>query len=276
MLWPVTVVGAALGGAIGGIPGGIFGAVLGHALDRHWQLQRWHDLPRRFRELAGTEASFEQTLFLCLGRLAKAEGRVLPVHLQLARDLMQQYRLDDAARLQAMRWFNQGKLPGQRLTPMVRRLHKREPARVAELLDCCWRMALADGVLGAQERELLAAWGNQAGMGRAEQQRMHQRHQRGPTRGGFTSGAQSGPRSAAGSAPVAHRDRLREAASLLEVELDAPPEQIKQAYRRQLSRHHPDKQIARGAGERDPGRAGERIHLIQEAYERIKRYRGFR
>lgn len=273
MLWPVTVVGAALGGSIGGVPGGIFGAVLGHALDRHWQLQRWSDLPRRLRELAGTEASFTQVLFLCLGRLAKADGRVLPVHLQLARDLMQQYRLDDTARLQAMQWFNRGKVPSQRLTPMVRRLLKREPARAAELLDCCWRMALADGVLGAQERELLDEWGGHAGMGRTEQQRMHQRHQSGRSR----YGAQSDGHYAAGSsAPVANRDRLREAASLLEVALDAPPEQIKQAYRRQLSRHHPDKMIARGVGEQDAGQAGERIHLIQEAYERIKRYRGFR
>lgn len=268
MLWPVTLIGAALGGALGDVSGGIFGAVLGHALDRHWQLQRWSDVPRRCRELTGREASFEKVLFLCLGRLAKADGRVLPAHLQLARDLMQQYRLDESARLQAMQWFNQGKSPSQRLTPLVRRLLKREPQRVAELLDCCWRMALADAVLGPQERELLDEWGGQVGLGRAEQQRMHQRHQRGQSR-------REG-RSTAGSSPVANRDRLKEAASLLEVELDAPPEQIKRAYRRQLSRHHPDKQLSRGGSETDPGLAGERIHLIQEAYESIKRYRGFR
>ncbi|WP_022961613.1 co-chaperone DjlA [Halopseudomonas pelagia] len=269
MLWPVTVVGAALGGAIAGIPGGIFGAVLGHALDRHWQLQRWSDLPRRWRELSGREAGFEQVLFLCLGRLAKAEGRVLPAHLQLARDLMQQYRLDDGLRLQAMQWFNQGKIPNQRLTPLVRRLLKREPERAAELLDCCWRMALADGVLGAQERELLDEWGGHAGLGRAEQQRMHQRHQ---SRAGY---AQSGAKPQSGGARTASRDRLQEAASLLEVDLSAPPEEIKRAYRRQLSRYHPDKLIARGIDVGANG-AGERIHRIQEAYEQIKRYRGFR
>ena len=272
MLWTVTVAGAGLGGLIGGIPGGVFGAVLGHALDRHWQLQRWSDLPRRWREMTGREASFEKILFLCLGRLAKAEGRVLPVHLQLARDLMQQYRLGDEARLQAMQWFNQGKAPDRRLTPMVRNLLKREPERGAELLDCCWRMALADGVLGAQERELLDEWGNHAGLGRAEQQRMHQRHQRDKAR---TGEQRSDSRSRPASAPVANRDRLQEAASLLEVQLDAPPEEIKRAYRRQLSRYHPDKLIARGALA-EPGGAGGRIHLIQEAYERIKRHRGFR
>lgn len=272
MLWPMTVAGAGLGGLIGGVPGGIFGAVLGHALDRHWQLQRWSDLPRRWRELTGRAASFEQVLFLCLGRLAKAEGRVLPVHLQLARDLMQQYRLDNDARLQAMQWFNQGKRPDTRLTPLVRYLRKREPERVAELLDCCWRMALADGVLGSRERELLDEWAGHVGFGRAEQQRMHQRHQR--------SQSQQRGRASAATTPVASQDRLREAARLLEVELDATPDQIKRAYRRQLSRHHPDKMMAREAegrvAQEPAGGAGERIHQIQEAYERLKRYRGFR
>lgn len=67
MLWPVTVAGAGLGGLIGGIPGGVFGAVLGHALDRHWQLQRWSDLPRRWREMTGREASFEKYCFYVWG-----------------------------------------------------------------------------------------------------------------------------------------------------------------------------------------------------------------
>ncbi|MFN3579873.1 MAG: co-chaperone DjlA [Pseudomonas sp.] len=265
MLWPITLGGAVLGGLVGELPGLLLGGLLGHALDRHWGLRRWSDVPQRWRAANEKAFSYERILFMCLGRLAKAEGRVLPAHLQLARDLMQQYRLDEAARLQAIQWFNEGKTPNRRLTPMVRKLLKRQPERTAELLDCCWRMALADGVLGANERELLDEWAGHAGLGRAEQQRMHQRHRR------DTDDRHTPPRE-----PVVSRNKLAEAASLLEVELDASPEQIKRAYRRQLSRHHPDKLIARGASEKAQDGAGERIHQIQEAYERIKRYRGFR
>lgn len=264
MLWPVTIAGVLLGAWVGDVPGAILGAVLGHALDRHWRLQRWSELPGRLRQTFGSErATFEQILFLCLGRVAKCEGRVIPEHLQLARDLMQQYRLDEAGRMQAMRWFNEGKEAGGRLTPMVRKLLRREPARSAELLDCCWRMALADGSLGGRERELLDQWANKAGVGSAEQQRMHQRHQR-----------QHGNHRSRQAAVT--RDSLQAAARLLEVNLDATPEEIKRAYRRQLSRHHPDKLMARGDGERAQDSAGERIHQIQEAYERLRRYRGFR
>ncbi|WP_373185761.1 co-chaperone DjlA [Halopseudomonas sp.] len=269
MLWPVTIAGAVLGAWLGDVPGAILGGVLGHALDRHWRIRRWSELPSRVRQTFATQPlSFEQILFLCLGRIAKSEGRVIPEHLQLARDLMQQYRLDDEGRMQAMRWFNEGKEAGDRLTPMVRKLHRREPERSAELLDCCWRMALADGNLGGRERDLLDQWGSKAGLGSAEQQRMHQRHQR--QRSDRTERRTR-------QTPVTSRDSLKAAALLLEVDLDATPEEIKRAYRRQLSRHHPDKLMARGDGEKKThDGAGERIHLIQDAYERLKRYRGFR
>ncbi len=271
MLWPVTVVGALLGAWVGDVAGAILGAVLGHALDRHWRLKRWSELPDRVRQTFGAErVAFEQILFLCLGRIAKCEGRVIPEHLQLARDLMQQYRLDEEGRIRAMRWFNEGKEAGDRLHPLVRKLQRREPERSAELLDCCWRMALADGNLGGRERELLDQWASKAGVGNAEQQRMHQRHQR--QRADGTGRSDRRKR----QSPVSSRDSLRDAALLLEVDLDARPEEIKRAYRRQMSRHHPDKLMARGDGEKEQNSAGERIHRIQDAYERLKRYRGFR
>ena len=256
MFWPVTVVGTLIGGMSAELPGALLGAVLGHALDRHWGLRRWSDVLRRVG--AAGETRFEEVLFLCLGRLAKAEGRVEPVHLQLARDIMQQYRLDEPARLKAMRDFNRGKEPGVRVGSRLKRLRSRQPARAAEVIDCCWRMALVNGSLGQRSRQLLDEWSAQAGLGKAEHQRMHQRHHRGR----------------AAKPPMASRDHLREAAALLGVDLDANAQVIKRAYRRQLSKHHPDKM--RGASAATLAQAGERIQAIQEAYERVRRYRGFR
>lgn len=219
-------------------------------------MRRWGDLARRFS--GGREGVFEEVLFLSLGRLAKAEGRVEPVHLQLARDIMQQYRLDEPARLKAMRDFNRGKDPAVSVARRLKRLKRNDPARAAEVIDCCWRMALASGGLGPRSRSLLDEWSALAGMGRAEHQRMHQRHQR----------------AHAAKPPMASRDRVREAATLLGVDLDASPEVIKRAYRRQLSKHHPDKM--RGASTVVLAQAGERIQAIQDAYERVRRHRGFR
>src|SRR5690554_2005872 len=134
MLWPVTLVGVLLGMLVAGLPTAILGGVLGHVLDRHWRLRSWSELPARL----GLRPSFEQVLFLCLGRVAKADGRVTSQHLQLARQLMQQYRLDESQRLLAINDFNRGKQAGRRLERSLRRLLRQQPQRSAELLDSCW------------------------------------------------------------------------------------------------------------------------------------------
>lgn len=259
MLWPVTAAGGVLGAVVAGIPGALLGAVLGHALDRHWRLRRWTDVPARLRVLAGRKLVFERVLFLCLGHMAKANGRVQGVHLQLARDLMQQYRLTDETRLQAMRWFNQGRDQARGLDRLVSGFSRREPVLAVELMDACWRMALATGSLTASQQQLLNQWGKQVGVGRGEQQRMHQKHR---------------PRSTK-QAPVARDDQLQRDARLLGVGLNDSPELIRRAYRRQLSRHHPDKLSARGAAATEQASAGERIRDIKAAYARIREHRGF-
>ncbi|WP_150305159.1 DnaJ domain-containing protein [Pseudomonas saliphila] len=262
MLWPVTVAGTFLGGLAGGAPGCILGAVLGHALDRHLELHSWSDLPQRLSRATGRQHSFEQVLFTSLGRLAKAEGQVQPAHLQLAREIMAQFRLSEADRLQAMKAFNRGKDPHIKVSRMIDRLCEAEPARAADLMDCCWRMALVTGALGAASARLLDDWGQRAGLSRPEQQRMHQRHR-------ARSDAGTGRR-----VPVTSQQLLDEAANVLGVDLGAKPEAIKRAYRRLLSKHHPDKLT--GASQQELARAGERMHAIQQAYERLKQHRGFR
>lgn len=261
MLWPVTVAGVLLGGVVAGVPGGILGGVLGHALDRHWGLQRWTDLPAQLARRLGLKPDFQQVLFMCLGRVAKTHGRVTPEHLQLARDLMRQYRLDEPQRLSAMESFNRGKLPATRVEQQLRRLFRQQPGRNAELLDCCWRMALVHRQPGAASQQLLGRWARLAGLSSAEQQRIRQRHQR----------HQSG-----GAAPATTGGGLQQAAGILGVELNAEPAQIKRAYRRLLSRHHPDKLMAGGVSEAELAAASEQVHRVQQAYEKVKRYRGFR
>lgn len=256
MVWPLTLLGVVVGGFIAGVPTAILGGVLGHALDRHWRLSRWSDIPLRL----GLRPAFEQVLFQCLGRVAKADGRVTEQHLQLARELMQQYRLDDQQRLAAMKDFNAGKGSGNSMERRLRRLFRQQPQRNAELLDGCWRMALIQPRHDAALR-LLDTWSQWAGLSRAEQQRLRQRHQRRP---------------ASGSAAVPTTSKLQQAATVLGVELNSPPELIKRAYRRMLSRHHPDKLVASGASQAELAAASERVHQIQQAYERLRRYHGIR
>ena len=84
-----------------------------------------------------------------------------------------------------------------------------------------------------------------------------------------TSGAAGGP---PGRPP---QDRLADAYVALGVSADAAPADIKRAYRKLISKNHPDKLAARGLPESMRAVAEERSREINAAYDLIKSSRGF-
>jgi DnaJ like chaperone protein len=68
--------------------------------------------------------------------------------------------------------------------------------------------------------------------------------------------------------------QLELAYKVLEVEVSATNDEVVKAYRRALSRHHPDKLKANGLPESMVEHAKERTQQIIEAYELIKERRG--
>jgi DnaJ like chaperone protein len=62
----------------------------------------------------------------------------------------------------------------------------------------------------------------------------------------------------------------------LEVTASMSDQEIIKAYRRQMSRHHPDKLVANGLPESMAQVAKEKTQRIQEAYEAIRVARGMR
>jgi DnaJ like chaperone protein len=70
------------------------------------------------------------------------------------------------------------------------------------------------------------------------------------------------------------RVRLEQAYEVLEVEASASDEEVAKAYRRQLSRHHPDKLKANGLPESMLEHAKRRTQQIIEAWELVRERRG--
>jgi DnaJ like chaperone protein len=68
--------------------------------------------------------------------------------------------------------------------------------------------------------------------------------------------------------------QLNNAYQVLEIAANASDEEVVKAYRRQLSRHHPDKLKANGLPESMIEHAKERTQQIIEAWELIKERRG--
>jgi DnaJ like chaperone protein len=69
---------------------------------------------------------------------------------------------------------------------------------------------------------------------------------------------------------------LAECYAELEVDAKITDQEVTKAYRRQMSRHHPDKLVANGLPESMAQMAKEKTQRIQEAYETIRAARGMR
>lgn len=254
MLWPSTVIGAGLGLAVASIPGALLGALLGQAMDRRLQLQDWAQVRER---LGGKPAlRDDEVLFVLLGRLAKSDGRVLDGHIQQARQEMQRLEMSDPARRRAIEAFNRGKGGRDRLDGHLRRL-KQQPHAAEGMLRACWRMVWADGRAGHHERELVLDWGKQLGWTSAKVQALALDYQ--PARASLDG------------TPLSYPEAMR----LLGVSADTEPALVKQAYRRLVSRHHPDKLQGSGASPARVREATERTRELHQAYALVRKRRDF-
>ncbi|HDH07933.1 MAG TPA: co-chaperone DjlA, partial [Gammaproteobacteria bacterium] len=70
-----------------------------------------------------------------------------------------------------------------------------------------------------------------------------------------------------------NRMSLDDAYAILEINRSSNDREIKKAYSRMMSRHHPDKLVARGLPEEMMKIATEKTQEIQAAYEVIKKSR---
>jgi DnaJ like chaperone protein len=76
--------------------------------------------------------------------------------------------------------------------------------------------------------------------------------------------------------PRARSNNLAQCYAELEVDASISDQDLIKAYRRQMSRHHPDKLVANGLPESMAQMAKEKTQRIQEAYESIRAARGMR
>ena len=74
---------------------------------------------------------------------------------------------------------------------------------------------------------------------------------------------------------VSSASMLQDAYAVLNISAEASDDEVKKAYRRLLSQHHPDKLVAKGLPEEMIKLATERTHQIRSAYEQIRGHRGF-
>lgn len=270
----LPMIGKLLGGALGLMSGGIFGALLG--------LYLGHLLDRALPNMGGgsgllgggARGDREQILVHCfelLGCVCKADGHVSQAEIQAAEKLLRRLKIDGDRRQKMIRAFNRGKGAGFDIdasTAALRKLCRGRMLWMRLALEIVLTGALADGRLSPEEHQTLSKIA--AGLGfRPADFEMLLQMMTGAMGGGWQQAG--GPN---GTQAPPRRDQLQEAYQALGKTPQASDDELRKAYRRLMSQHHPDKLAAQDMPDELRAQAEERVRQIRSAWDLIKQARG--
>ncbi|MFO1435558.1 MAG: co-chaperone DjlA [Gammaproteobacteria bacterium] len=261
MNWLGKLIGGAAGMALGGPALAAVGLVVGHQVDA--RLQR--GAPKKSTR---TQSAFINTTFEVMGHVCKVDGRVSEAEIAMATTVMDRMALSPVQRRDAMNRFRHGKRNDFVMGDVLTRFREQcqsSPMLLGMFMDVQLGAALADGDLTQEEEVTLRFIAVRLGIPSAtfEQMLRAARIER-----RYATGA--GQRRSTSSA----HSELDEAYSVLGIDSSASDQEVKQAYRRLLSQHHPDKIAAADVSEEMQRLANEKTLRIRRAYERIQSIRG--
>ena len=255
MAWWGTLIGGALGWMLGGPLGAILGAALGGNFDRGIKLtDESGDAAFGPGEQQRVQAAFFTATFSVMGHVAKADGQVSKQEIRAAESIMAQMQLDASQRKAAIRLFEQGKAADFPLEDVLRQF-KQECHRRRNLVQMFVEIqidtAMADGRVDPREKQVLYRIGQILGFSNAQIDHLFH---------------------IAGGAPASRSDQLSldQAYEILGVSKGASLAEVKKAYRRLMSQHHPDKLVSKGLPDEMIELATQKTQEIRKAYERIK------
>ncbi|HME39543.1 MAG TPA: co-chaperone DjlA [Steroidobacteraceae bacterium] len=247
--------------------GAVIGAVIGHMFD-----QSQGFAPRAPNSISISDEFF-RTTFELMGHVAKSDGRVSEAEIDAARRLMNELQLGPGD--VAIACFRAGKAAAYDAELAVERLREACGQRhdlLRAFMELQLRAALAGNGISPPARAILTRVAERLGMSGLEfaymEASVRARAAHAP-RGSY--GGSTGAARHAGAA-----DSLAECYAELEVDAGISDQEVTKAYRRQMSRHHPDKLVANGLPESMAQMAKEKTQRIQEAYEGIRSARGMR
>ncbi len=265
MSWWGKIVGGGFGFLMGGPLGAVMGAAFGHQFDKGMK-QDFDGLGYQAQER--TQLAFFSAVFSVMGHVAKADGRVTPDEIEVARTMMQQMSLDEQQQKVAIELFNQGKQNDFDLDGVLHQF-KQECRRHATLLqmfaEVLLHAAYADGLMHPKEKELLKHITLTLGFSSIKFKQLDDmvRAQRSFHQGSSGQGYQQAPT----------RDMLKDAYAMLNVSESSTDAEVKKSYRRLMNQHHPDKLVSKGMPEEMVKMATEKTQEIKAAYELIKKSR---
>lgn len=252
------ILGASVGFFILGILGLFLGYFVGSFIDR---FRAFGSAGMNPFNAARRQSVFLETVFILMGKLAKADGRVSETEVSHVQQFMQKLGMTSDNRLRAIALFKQGAAADYDIHPKINEFlavcgpsHNLKQMLLVYLII----MGLSDGQLNSAEEALLKEIAGRLGYSQIAFRQlldmvMNQAH---------FAGGQSTSASA-----------LDDAYKALGVSKESTDQEIKRAYRKLMSQYHPDKLMGQGVPEEMIAVATEQAKEVQTAYDLIKKSR---
>jgi DnaJ like chaperone protein len=274
MSWKGAFLGAVIGlMATRTVLGALFGALIGILIEQSGAFGAAPGARSTANSISISDEFF-RTTFELMGHVAKSDGRVTEAEIDAARRLMHELHLGAREISMAIACFQAGKSTAYDAELSVERLRDACGQRydlLRAFMELQLRAALAGNGLSPPARAILMRVAERLGMSALEFAYMEA-----ALRARAAHASQQGYGGSAGPRPASGAGSLAGCYAELEVDANVTDQEVTKAYRRQMSRHHPDKLVANGLPESMAQMAKEKTQRIQEAYEGIRAARGMR
>jgi DnaJ like chaperone protein len=252
MAWYGKAFLGGLGWAVGGPIGGIIGAVIGHALDDDDEARNTYSQAPNAEEIAQQKNAIFLFSFFCMaGKIAKADGTVTREEVDLLENFMSEmFGFDAETRKKAIEIFNESKNGNSTFEQYAQQFYgvfsndREILLYMSELLMC---LAAADDKYHPNEERMMRTMAGIFGLSETEYKNLKIKF-------------------------FGDEDKYY---AVLECALSDDNETIKRSYRRLAKEHHPDILESKGVPPSMLLLAKEKLQQINEAYDFIKKQRGF-
>lgn len=275
--WWGKTIGLALGYLTAGSAGAVFGIIIGNVFDiglnNYLQTPQWHHLKRSSTE---AKKAFLPALFRVMGHIAKADGVVQTHDIKIAKKIMRELGLYGHDKQLAIKHYTQGKAPEfeQEFEDTLRHLRQicyYNRNLLALFCESQYRSATIAAISDAKKDKINIVY-NLLGYHDIFPERAGQRAYREET----SATEEAKDKQKSNVDPNKHKVHIRMTDyEILGVKEGERAAIVKKAYRKLISKYHPDRLIAKNASQAQIDDATEKAQKIRAAYERIKKSRGF-
>ncbi len=250
--------GKLIGGTVGFTMGGPLGALIGGFLGHKFVDKKISGIS--FQEIEYTQAAFFTATFSVMGYIAKSDGHVSKYEINMAQQIMDHMNLDSDQKKAAIDLFNQGKSADFDLDAVMlqfKHVARRKTNLMQMFIEIQLHAIYADGKKDTVENQILIHLADILGFSRHQLKHLE-------------AMVQSNLNNISTNSKLSTQEQLDQAYQLLDVSENVSDNELKKAYRRMMSQHHPDKLVSKGLPQEMMKMANEKTQQIKKAYDLVK------